>query len=517
MDPDPDNPDRAAISDVNPSGITTNTGGPLLGILWNHDGDSSTPEIPYAFKTAYTVLENDLENDEETPDVNETEQRQSSIADILRDAFHAEQTAFDISHEYTSTFIREARGISAGLDAAAKEDIAALIACLDRLKAQAELGKEALETALMGEHPGCGVPGSRCEHETAARVAEEARLRTEANRLAIEYKDEEATRLRRLATRLERRINQEIARPLFAFDAIEDHITAIETMKTRVEHDTETVAALHVQELLMEIATQKATPIATHLVRRTSDDIEELDAMGEAVFARRPAEDRPHETPPATYADYGMWLTGTDEDTFDIQARAALIGPDPASRATPNITTRANGRNNLGFDSATYSGTARGLSARSRYEGASYVTASGHFLADVELNATFGGTPTLGGTIDGFRSADPANQGRDHVNPAWSLTLQGWSPDSTDATGGLGTFADGDPDTQETARGHWSAWMHGPQGRRPDGIYGGFVAAFRDDAIDQAPDGTNGDGSQTPDDNLFDDGAAIGVYSTVRE
>ena len=219
---------------------------------------------------------------------------------------------------------------------------------------------------------------------------------------------------------------------------------------------------------------------------------------------------------PLWYADYGMWLT-EDGSTLDIQARAALIGPDPAGRATPNLTSRANGQNNLGFDSATYSGTARGLSARSRYAGSDYVTASGHFTADVELNATFGGTPTLGGTIDNFQSADPANQGSDHVNPAWSLTLQGWAPDSTDAAGGLGTFADDDPATQETAEGHWSAWMHGPAGRRPDGIYGGFVAAFRDDNVDQSPDGNNGDGSQTPDGNLFDDGAAIGVYSTVRE
>ena len=211
---------------------------------------------------------------------------------------------------------------------------------------------------------------------------------------------------------------------------------------------------------------------------------------------------------PLFYVDYGMWLTGDNENNFDIQARAALIGPDSSSRATPNLTTRASGRNNLGFDTATYSGTARGLSARSQYKGSNYVTASGHFLADVELTATFGGTPTLGGTIDDFRSADPANS--DHVNPAWSLDLQGWSLDTNDAAGGFGTFGG------DAAKGHWSAWMHGPADRRPDGIYGGFTAAFRDDDIDQAPDGTNGDGSQDPDNNLFDDGAAIGVFSTVR-
>ena len=218
---------------------------------------------------------------------------------------------------------------------------------------------------------------------------------------------------------------------------------------------------------------------------------------------------------PLHYVDYGMWLV--DGDPIDVQARAALVGPDPASRAIPNLTSRADGRNRLGFDSATYSGTAHGLSARSRYEGSEYVTASGHFTADVELNATFGGTPTLGGTIDNFRSADTANQGGGHVNPAWSLDLHGWSPASGDAAGGLGTFDDGDGNTDETARGHWSAWGHGAANARPDGFYGGFAAAFDDDGIDQAPDGANGDGSQTPDGNLFDDGAAIGVFGTTRD
>ena len=74
---------------------------------------------------------------------------------------------------------------------------------------------------------------------------------------------------------------------------------------------------------------------------------------------------------PLHYVDYGMWLV--DGDPIDVQARAALVGPDPASRATPNLTSRADGRNRLGFDSATYSGTAHGLSARSRYEGSEYV------------------------------------------------------------------------------------------------------------------------------------------------
>ena len=216
---------------------------------------------------------------------------------------------------------------------------------------------------------------------------------------------------------------------------------------------------------------------------------------------------------PLHYADYGMWLTDTGSG-IEVEARAALIGPDPTGRGNVDLTTQGDAVNRLAA-SATYSGTARGLSARSQYKDSDYVTASGHFTANVELNATFGGTPTLGGTIGNFRSADPDAQGTDHVNPAWSLTLEGWSPASGDAAGGLGTFDDGDAGTRETAEGHWSAWMHGETGRRPDGVYGGFTAAFRDDDVDQNPDGTNGDGTVTPgpDNDLFDDGAAIGVFS----
>ena len=210
---------------------------------------------------------------------------------------------------------------------------------------------------------------------------------------------------------------------------------------------------------------------------------------------------------PLHYADYGMWLTDTGSG-IDVEAGAALIGPDPTGRGNVDLTTPGDAVNRLAA-SATYTGTARGLSARSQYRGSDYVTASGHFTADVSLSATFGGSPTLGGTIGNFQSADPDAQGTDHVNPAWSLTLEGWSPASGDAAGGRGAFGG------DAALGHWSAWMHGETGRRPDGVYGGFTAAFRDDDVDQNPDGTNGDGTVTPgpDNDLFDDGAAIGVFS----
>ena len=216
---------------------------------------------------------------------------------------------------------------------------------------------------------------------------------------------------------------------------------------------------------------------------------------------------------PVHYVDYGLWLVD-DGSMIDIAARAGLIGPTPGDRVNPDITTLADAVNNLGDDTATYSGQAQGLSARSQYKDSDYVTASGHFTADVELNARFGTTPSLGGTIDNFRSVDPDNQGTDHVNSDWSITLRNWTTSSGDTRGGRGTFA-GDAVT-----GHWSAFGHGAPGRRPDGFYGGFTAAFKDDAFDQNPDGTSatGDGTVTPgpDGNLYDDGAAIGLFSTTR-
>ena len=242
---------------------------------------------------------------------------------------------------------------------------------------------------------------------------------------------------------------------------------------------------------------------------------------------------------PLWYADYGMWLTwdvspGTG---LGIETRAGLVGPNGGIGRALDLTTPATPSNNLAAR-ATYNGTARGLSARTQSSGEASTTASGHFTADVTLNARFGGTPTLGGTIDNFQSADPANQGSDHVNPAWSLTLREavlsnsgviraqsgeyvWDHDDDESTPDqacgtrlncgdprTGVFTDDDVTGRWSAQGYIASGVVPPEGARPTGFYGGFVAAFDDDGIDQ---GTaqypNGDG------NLYDDGAAIGVYS----
>ncbi len=203
------------------------------------------------------------------------------------------------------------------------------------------------------------------------------------------------------------------------------------------------------------------------------------------------------------YIDYGMWLTEVDGAPV-IHHRAGYVGPDSlTARGRLDVTEPANDVNGLAA-SATYSGTAQGLAARR----AGQAVASGHFHADVELNAVFGADATLGGTIDNFRSADPAAQGTNHVNSGWVINLR--TGRITD-TGEVETGTENLPDNGRfaadgKATGQWSAFAYGDDaGERPDGFYGGFSAAFDDDGIDQGGDG-----------NLYDDGAVFGLFDAKK-
>ena len=179
-----------------------------------------------------------------------------------------------------------------------------------------------------------------------------------------------------------------------------------------------------------------------------------------------------------SYVDYGMWLEEVD-DALLLLRRVHLVGPS-ASPSTLDFGTDGSNTDT----SATYEGKARGLSARKVGIRDDAVTASGHFIADVELNVEFGGSPELAGMINNFRSADVEAQGSGHVNSAWSLTFGG-VPDNNNEFDGRYT---------QGGVGEWSAIPYGASGERPDGFYGGFDATFR-----------NSDNT--------DIGAAVGVYS----
>ncbi|MCY4241965.1 MAG: hypothetical protein OXD36_09515, partial [Rhodobacter sp.] len=131
---------------------------------------------------------------------------------------------------------------------------------------------------------------------------------------------------------------------------------------------------------------------------------------------------------------------------------------------------------------ATYSGTATGLSVRETGSGDSAVSHSGHFTADMKLNASFGDTSTLVGTVRNFQPV--SGQGTAHVNTGWALDLEG-----TGFTGG--GFKENGPTGTWTAQAYGGSVTDGEQAR-PTGVYGTVNAAFSD-------------------------GAAAGVYHTAKD
>ncbi len=192
----------------------------------------------------------------------------------------------------------------------------------------------------------------------------------------------------------------------------------------------------------------------------------------------------------ASYVDYGMWLTGVDDD-LTLQRRVGVVGP-------PQVPV-----NSLGFyfpapTNATYTGKARGLSARNTGTGDDPVYASGHFEADVKLVATFGWfnpqdfsdfvLPGLEGKIDNFRAV--AGQGSGHVDAGWSLRL-------LEARINQGVVSPGVIYVGSQPAGSWDATAYGDtSGEAPDGFYGSFSVSF-------------GVRFDDPDDTH---GAAVGLY-----
>jgi len=182
---------------------------------------------------------------------------------------------------------------------------------------------------------------------------------------------------------------------------------------------------------------------------------------------------------PASFAEWGMWLD-LDEDG-DLRVNR-FVGA--GSTENDGIT-----ETDITASSAKYSGTATGLSARKTGTDADAPIASGHFLADVDLRATFGDDARLTGDIDNFRAVNE-DQGSAHVNSDWKLDLIS-AADAFDAgidASSEGTFGAG-------ATGTWGADAYGGSGtKRPTGIVGQFDANFDGD----------------------DDGEAAGVFHAIK-
>ena len=306
-----------------------------------------------------------------------------------------------------------------------------------------------------------------------------ADLKDRANkaRTAANNKKAEQAKIEKLVMDIDRKELAAIAKEGEATDT-QDHITAIEgvlnPLITRfgvlsdVDALQSTKAGL-VFDLLREPLAGAGGSNTDSPLKAVTNAIADLGTM-DHVFARF---NNPDEA--VTYVDYGMWLEGTD-DALMLERRIGVVGPnqDPG-----NLDLGTDGSNT--HTSATYEGEARGLSARTKGTRDDAVTASGHFIADVELNVEFGATAELAGTIDEFRAVD--GQGGDHVDDDWSLELRGAADGNNEFDGRY--FRGGS--------GHWTATPYGAtNGARPAGFYGGFNAVFSDN----------------------DGGAAAGVYST---
>ena len=160
------------------------------------------------------------------------------------------------------------------------------------------------------------------------------------------------------------------------------------------------------------------------------------------------------------FASFGHWLVPNGDQTeWTVHTFATAT-----SAAGTTFTVAAS--EDLD-DSATYSGTAAGMSVlkADNEAGDGQDIDSGRFTANVTLMAEFGASPMLSGTINGFDGSA--------VNPNWTVSLE------------EGAFADGtlaDGATVTTGRdGEWSATSYGSdEDARPAGIFGGFNAHFSD-------------------------------------
>ena len=180
----------------------------------------------------------------------------------------------------------------------------------------------------------------------------------------------------------------------------------------------------------------------------------------------------------ATYVEWGLWMAAPTSPTAGATDLNVYVGPGRGSTALAVAGLGDLDEGRLEDDNkATYSGTAAGLSVRTTGTGDDAVSASGHFTADVTLDATFGATPTLGGKVDNFRPV--SGQGSAHVNSGWAFDL------STDPDAGDGVWS-GTISGRSTT-GTWRAQAYGgsdasDEKARPTGVYGGIEANFPDGA-----------------------------------
>ena len=168
------------------------------------------------------------------------------------------------------------------------------------------------------------------------------------------------------------------------------------------------------------------------------------------------------------YARFGHWLSAneTDDALTDVNTYAMTGGNTDGLDLT---TVNAEG-DVLTDTSAKYTGSAVGMSLHKEFDSQGDIVPdslqSAKFTATVNLKATFGPSPTLGGTVNDFQG--------DATDSSWSVELL--------VRGFDGSFDETDAGTTVTSGqdGEWTAQAFGATGARPTGIFGGFNAHFTD-------------------------------------
>ena len=159
------------------------------------------------------------------------------------------------------------------------------------------------------------------------------------------------------------------------------------------------------------------------------------------------------------YAMYGHWIL-LDGTNWNVNTFATTQGTGSAGAMELGASATLDDN-----DKATYSGSAAGMSVYKtpKASGTGHHIDSGRFTADVSLNASFGPSPTIRGSIKNFQG--------DAVGD-WTVTLESATLASSSNTGNaVATGRDGS----------WSATAYGGVATaRPVGIIGGFSAHFSD-------------------------------------
>ena len=228
----------------------------------------------------------------------------------------------------------------------------------------------------------------------------------------------------------------------------------------------------------------------------TPDEVAEdgVDHMVEAV------------TPDNTYVYFGYWLHVTDPD-----GEKEAIGVGTFARGSGPVTADTNGMRAI-EGSASYSGSAGGKYAVKKLTSGGEINSlrTGQFVADVELNANFGG-PTvvprdahqISGTIDNFRNYEDPD-GNDNPIVEWEVSL---GTASTDV----------DTDTNDDM-------INDNVGKTNGGMMGGtWTHVFHNRPVDDADTDEVDENLMAPGhvtgmfDAHFNDGHAIGAYGAVLD